>query len=376
MSPLRKGFFFAAAAVVATIAAFPAYIIVTAAPLHPQPQNVPSAMHSEPSPPWAQAVDRARRVMRTALAEQNIPGLSVAVGAGGDVVWAEGFGWADIEARAPVTPNTRFRIGTASTVLTSAAVGALVENGRLNLDEEIQAYVPEFPQTPSPVTLRQLTARAATIDSPDDRPLSRQRCERPVEAVRHVTDGSQDGWVLVSAAVEAAADQPFLVFMREQVFQPLGMNDTGAETAKEENPQAIGEPAEDPPPFTLIRAIFFKPLGLGGTKIWSRTPRMSNHYLRGFGPDPVIGYGVRTSWPGNLSCHAGSMAFFSTPSDLVRFALAKPLPQTSYDGELPGGKVASLIREGGIVVAVTSNIAGADTSALARSVAEPFAAGR
>jgi CubicO group peptidase (beta-lactamase class C family) len=193
--------------------------------------------------------------------------------------------------------------------------------------------------------------------------------------VRHFTDESQYGWVLVSAAIEATADQPFLTFMREQVFHPLAMNDTGAESAKEENPQAIGEPAEDPPPFTLIRAVFLKPLGLGGTKVWSRTPRMSNYYFRGFGPDPVVGYGLRASSPRNLSCYAGAMAFFSTPSDLVRFGLATQLPLTSYDGDLPGGKVASLIliRERGIVVAVTSNIAGADTSALALNVAEAFA---
>ena len=42
----------------------------------------------------------------------------------------------------PVAPETRFRIGTASTALTSAAVGLLLEKGRLKLDDEIQTYVP------------------------------------------------------------------------------------------------------------------------------------------------------------------------------------------------------------------------------------------
>ena len=66
----------------------------------------------------------------------------MAVGAGSDIVWAEGFGWADLENRVPVAPDTRFRIGTASTALTSAAVGLLLEKGRLKLDDEIQTYVP------------------------------------------------------------------------------------------------------------------------------------------------------------------------------------------------------------------------------------------
>ncbi len=79
------------------------------------------------------------------LTEQNLPGLSVAVGAGGDIVWAEGFGWADLEKRVPVAPETRFRIGTASTALTSAAVGLLLEKGRLKLDDDdsdVRACVP------------------------------------------------------------------------------------------------------------------------------------------------------------------------------------------------------------------------------------------
>ena len=68
----------------------------------------------------------------------------MAVGVGGDIVWAEGFGWADLENQIKVTPEMRFRIGTASTALTSAAVGLLLEKGRLTLDEKIQTYVPEF----------------------------------------------------------------------------------------------------------------------------------------------------------------------------------------------------------------------------------------
>jgi CubicO group peptidase (beta-lactamase class C family) len=46
--------------------------------------------------------------------EENLPGLSVAVAVDGGIVWAEGFGWADVERRAPATPLTRFRIGSVS----------------------------------------------------------------------------------------------------------------------------------------------------------------------------------------------------------------------------------------------------------------------
>ncbi|HET9261568.1 MAG TPA: hypothetical protein VFO14_00865, partial [Vicinamibacterales bacterium] len=70
-----------------------AYMSATATPLHPDPNGVPSLTRSNPSRQWAGAVERGRQIMRAGLAEQNLPGLSVAVGVDGDIVWAEGFGW-------------------------------------------------------------------------------------------------------------------------------------------------------------------------------------------------------------------------------------------------------------------------------------------
>ena len=222
----------------------------------------------------------------------------MAVGVGGDIVWAEGFGWADLENRVPVTPDTRFRIGTASTALTSAAVGLLLEKGRLKLDDEIQTYVPEFPEKQWPVTLRQLMGHLAGVrnDGGDEGPLFSERCERPVDALQPFADGrllfepgtryrySSYGWILVSAAVEAAADEPFLTFMRKQIFEPLGMDDTRADSATEPIPD---------------RATFYFPR---------------------FAADPR--YGLHLMRPLDYSCYAGASVFLSTPSDLVRFGMA------------------------------------------------------
>src|SRR6202008_3087914 len=115
------------------------------------------------SPKGTEAVEQGRHILRAALTEQNLPGLSVAVGAGGDIVWAEGFGWADLDTQAPVAPGTRFRTGGASIPLTSAAVGLLLEKERLNLDVEIQKYVAAIPEKPWPVTLRQLMGHVAGV---------------------------------------------------------------------------------------------------------------------------------------------------------------------------------------------------------------------
>jgi CubicO group peptidase (beta-lactamase class C family) len=409
----------AVAALIVAIGALPSFLWLTAKPLHPEPQNAPSAVQSEPSPQWAAAVGRARLIVRAVLADQNLPGLSVAVGVGGDLVWAEGFGWADVETLAPVTPETRFRMGTASTALTSAAVGVLLEKDRLKLDEEIQAYVPQFPKKPWPVTLRQLMAQVSGvgIEEADDWRLSSERCERAADALPILADGpllfqpetqfrqSPRGWVLVSAAVEAAAKRPFLSFMRDQVFQPLGMTDTGAESAKEENPEHIGEEAEDPPPFRAIHEVLLEPWRvLAGTQAESTAEgrtRPATYYIPRFGPHPVYRYALHVSNPRNLSCYAGSMAFFSTPSDLVRFELGmnsgrllRPATVQSleafgrtaggYEGEfrlgtifdqVVGAKVMSVVtvRGRGIVAAAMSNITSGDTSAVARTVSDAFA---
>jgi CubicO group peptidase (beta-lactamase class C family) len=379
-------------ALLAFIVGLFAYMSLTATPLHPDPKDVPSVTRSAPLPKWADAVEQGRQIVRADLIERNLPGLSAAVGVGGDIVWAEGFGWADLENRVPVTPDTRFKIGMASKVLTSAAVGLLLEKARLKLDDEIQTYVPTFPQKQWPVTLRQLMGHLAGVgtDAGDEGPLS-EHCEQTVEGLRLFRDGkllfepgtqyrySNYGWILVSAAVEAAADEPFLRFMRRQIFEPLGMNDTRADSAT--------EPVPD-------RAAFYFPRFAGDPRYGPQSPREVDY-----------------------SCFAGSGAFLSTPSDLVRFGMAinsgkllqaatvqllqAPQRLTSgqetgyglgwdletvalageqtrlagHDGEVMGGMLASfmIFPEHGIVVAVTSNSAYADTFSLGVKIAQTFA---
>ena len=381
------------AVIFAVVMGLYAYMTASITPLHPDAQTVSSVTDSAPLPTWADAVERGRHIVRAALAEQNLPGLSVAVGAGREIVWAEGFGWADLEKRAPVAPHMRFRIGTASTVLTSAAVGVLLEKGRLNVDETIQTYVPEFPEKQWPVTLGQLMAHVAGVrsDGGDEGPLFSVRCERPVEALQYFKDSSllfepgteyrysRYGWIVVSAAVEAAAGEPFLSYMQKQVFTPLGMADTEADSATEPIPDRV------------------------------------TSYFPKFAADPR--YGPDVMRPLDYSCYAGSSAFLSTPSDLVRFGLGinggtllQPatvqLLQTSqrlasgqetgyglgwdletatlagkgarligHDGDSLGGMVASLMTfpEHGLVVSVTSNISYADTFAIAVKIAQAFA---
>ena len=369
------------------------YIAFTSTPLHPNPQDVPSVTRSGSPPRWGGAAEQARQIVRASVTEQNLPGLSVAVGVGGDIVWAEGFGWADTEKRVPVAPDTQFRIGTASTALTSAAVGLLLEKDRLKLDDEIQVYVPAFPKKQWPVTLRQVMGHLAgvTSDGGDEGPLFGEHCGRPVDALQHFAEQSlrfepgteyrysRYDWILVSAAVEAAAEEPFFTFMQKHVFEPLGMDGTTADSAQ------------------------------------AAIPARATSYFPRFAADPRYGPDVMRDV--DYSCYAGSSAFLSTPSDLVRYAMAidsgkllqpstvqllqtsqrlrsgqetgyglgwdletvalagKDTREVGHDGDLLGGMAASLMTfpEHGIVVAVTSNISYADTFAIGSKIAQAFA---
>ena len=378
--------------VVAVIAGVFAYMSITATPIHPGIESVSSIPAPARPRKWTDAIAQGQQIVRASVIEQNLPGLSVAVGVDGHIVWAEGFGWADLEAKVPVGPQTRFKLGTASTVLTSAGVGLLLEKGRLHLDESIQMQVPAFPEKEWPVTLRQLMGHLAGIrsDGGDEGPFRTTHCERTIEGLKLFADDSlrfepgteyrfsNYGWILVSAAVEAAAQEPFFSFMRTHVFEPLGMDDTRPDSATESIPD---------------RAMAYFPHGGG--------PRYG-----------VDGGPRRTDY----SCYAGGAAFLSTPSDLVRFAMGinsgkllqpatvellqasqrlpsgeetgyglgwdretvtlagEPTTLIGHDGVWMGGPIASLMTfpKHKIVVAVTANIAYADPQGIGLKVAQAF----
>jgi hypothetical protein len=259
---------------IAAIAALLTHAANEAAPLFAQPSDVPSVTESAPSPQVAGAVDRARSIVRAAIVDQNLPGVSIAVGMGGGIVWAEGFGGRDVVTNTPVTPQTRFNIGTAAPAV-----------------------------------------NVATIAS-------------------------------------------------------LGMTNTGTDSAAEWSPGHIGEEEEDPPPFKFIHDVILRPIGvadpakpLPGERATFYVPRSDDNNPRG---------GRRLMYMRDLACCAAGKAFYSTSSDLVRFALATKAE--SVNGELAGGSVMSILarHDKGIVVAVTSNIAYANTAALAQKVADEF----
>jgi CubicO group peptidase (beta-lactamase class C family) len=90
-------------------------------------------------------------------------GFSVAVAVNGRVVWTQGYGYADLEQKVPVTPETKFRIGSVSKSLTAAAVARLAQEGKLDVDAPVQRYVPTFPDKGVVITTREVGGHLAGI---------------------------------------------------------------------------------------------------------------------------------------------------------------------------------------------------------------------
>ncbi|MGH7546804.1 MAG: serine hydrolase domain-containing protein [Gemmatimonadales bacterium] len=258
--------------------------------------SVGSACVSHPAvaPPaaYATAVSRGQVIVCRELASR-IPGVQVAVAVDGSIVWSEGFGYADLEDRVPVTSETQFRIGSVSKPLTVVAVALLYEQRTLDLDAPVQRYVPSFPDKGYPITTRQLAGHLAGIRHYRyNEFFLNQRFHTVIEGLAIFQDDSllfppgtkfgysSYGWNLISAVIEGAARQDFLSYMTESVFRPLGMTHTAPDRSD------------------------------------SLIPNRSRFY------DPDRGGGFTPAPPVDLSSKWAGGGFLSTAEDLARFGSA------------------------------------------------------
>ena len=223
--------------------------------------------------------------------------VSVAVGIDGEIVWAEGFGWANLEGRTPVAPSTRFRIGNVSSSLTSAAVGLLLEKQKLNLDDEIQKHVPEFPKKEWPVTVRQLMGHLAGIrnDEGDEEPIG-QHCEQTAEGLPALCERF--------TAVRTGHAVPSIELWLDSGER--GGRSRGERTVLPVHADADLRSARDDRHDTRLS---MEPI-----------QHQATFYFPRFAADTR--YGPELAREGDYSCFAGAAAFLSTPSDLVRFGMA------------------------------------------------------
>ena len=187
---------------------------------------------------YAQAAARAERFSGAILVARD-----------GKVLVSKGYGMADIENEVPNTPETKFRLGSLTKQFTAAAVLLLQERGKLSVQDSVCKYVAPCPEAWRPVTVHHLLSHTGGVPNftnsdqfPDYEKLKRDPTTvealinrfrdrpldfKPGEDWRY----SNSGYVLLGHVVERASGKTYESFLRENIFVPLGMTNTGYDRA-------------------------------------------------------------------------------------------------------------------------------------------------
>lgn len=170
---------------------------------------------------------------------------SVLVANDDTVIFEQSVGWANLEWKTAHTAATKFRIGSVTKQFTAAAILLLAERGKLTLDDPLSKFIPSAPETWKPVTVRQLLSHTGGVPSFTDIPeygTNKLRPDTPAQSIAHVADKpleftpgekfkyTNSGFVLLGWIVEVASGQSYETFVRENIFKPLGMNDSGLDS--------------------------------------------------------------------------------------------------------------------------------------------------
>ena len=190
------------------------------------------------------------------MEELHVPGVAVAIVDRGGVAFSAGYGWADLENRIPMTPDTVTNIASISKTFTNAAVLQLVEQGQLGLDDDVSQLLPfpvrhpEYPEVS--ITVRQLLTHTSGIEDGDAYDES-YACGDPTVSLADWIRGylvpggefysaaqnflptapgeaysySNVGFGLAGYLVEVASGMPFAEYVESNLFEPLGMTESG-----------------------------------------------------------------------------------------------------------------------------------------------------
>ena len=175
----------------------------------------------------------------------KVPGASVLVLRDGAPLLRRGYGLSVLETATDATPQTNYRLASVTKQFTAAAILLLAQDGKLGLDDPIKHWLPSLPKSADAITIRQILSHmSGLIDYEDVMPATfdadlNQMHDSDVLRVLEGQDRgyfapgkgyrySNSGYALLALTVERASGKSFATFLRERIFQPLGMNDTVA----------------------------------------------------------------------------------------------------------------------------------------------------
>jgi CubicO group peptidase (beta-lactamase class C family) len=169
------------------------------------------------------------------------PGAAVLVRWRGKTVLRKGYGMANLDLEVPVAPEQVFEIGSVTKQFTAAAILRLAEQGKLELSDPIQKYLPDFPTGDAVITIDQLLHHTSGVPSYTGMPewLPRWREDMSLETLIGLFRGkpldfppgtswsySNSGYVLLGAVIEKVAGRSYEEYVEKELFAPLGMVDS------------------------------------------------------------------------------------------------------------------------------------------------------
>ena len=172
------------------------------------------------------------------MERQHIPGMAVVILRNNQVQEIKGYGVADLETQQPVTPDTKFAIGSITKPFTAMAIMMLVEEGKVDLDQPISRYLTELPEEWEALTLRQLLSHTSGIS---ENGFWRKR-EQPNDFLKNTQATldfptgeswmySNSGFYVAGLILEQVTGQTYENFMQDRIYTPLGMTQTQAKLA-------------------------------------------------------------------------------------------------------------------------------------------------
>jgi len=176
------------------------------------------------------------------LADPYRPGCAVGVIEEGRLIHARGYGSADLSTGRPITARTAFNIASMSKQFTAAAIGLLIDDGRLTEEDDVREYLPELPDYGRTIRIRHLLHHTTGLRNhmalagfqptgplpTHEEALSlvfRQKALNFRPGTRHQYESPN--YVLLAEIVERVSEMPFERFLKTRMFLPLGMKDTG-----------------------------------------------------------------------------------------------------------------------------------------------------
>jgi CubicO group peptidase (beta-lactamase class C family) len=184
--------------------------------------------------------ERMDQIVQTFVSNKQFMG-SVLVARGDEVLLSKGYGSANLEWEIPNTPATRFRLASVTKQFTAAAILILEERGKLKVEDPIKKHLPDAPAAWDNVTIFHLLTHTAGIPSAIGVPTDpfRTAIASAAENVALVRDKpldfepgtswrySNSGYVLLGYLIERISNQKYETFLRDNIFTPLGMKDSG-----------------------------------------------------------------------------------------------------------------------------------------------------